>query len=115
LLQRCSRPLCSSQGTGGIHPRSSRTRTSGPFDKGTDPKGDKARERSIPQDPTVCLTLWRVDRHVPLQQQLVVLAPSRRPPGQVIDVPLYEHRRPETFARDTTNGHPVSDRMPSAP
>ena len=53
--QRCSRPLCSSQGTGGVStPGPSRTGELRPFDEEVDPVRGCARKRPVPQDPTAC-------------------------------------------------------------
>lgn len=62
--QRCSRPLCSSQGTGGLRLVSPRVRTwrtvrrgPNPMPPATCPLGhrNQGRKRPLPQDPTTCL------------------------------------------------------------
>ena len=109
MLQRCSRPLCSSQVTGGTAKRSHACR----FDEsvGSVVRGDggpRGSSDSIPQDPTVCLVL-RPFRRAFHSSELVVLTRCLVTRGQIVDVPLNEPRRLESFARETTNGQPSVD------
>ena len=115
LLQRCSRPLCSSQGTGGTCPDASRTRelravrrrnrSEGRSAEALDPSGPN----NVPGAcrPTVCFPL----RPAPRCRQ-VVLANGREDALQIVDVPLNEQCCPETNARETAHGQ-VARRLPA--
>ncbi len=68
-------------------------------------------KRSIPQDPTVCLTVTVVGARVSTPAELVVLTSSSDCEGQIIDVPLNEQRHLETNAREMTHGQ--TPKMPA--
>ena len=116
--QRCSRPLCSSQGTGGDRPRhrclhagellnSSGAR--GPVRRtvhGRSGRG-QASERPVPQDPTACLapTTLTVAFHSAEGGCTSRRRPSRAPNGQCSTL---EHH-PERRTPEQGSGHALAE------
>jgi len=99
--QRCSRPLCSSQDTGGPA-KTSACRYDRQFGGPHSPEG--APEALIPQDPTVCqdreLPVAHVPRRPPCYPRGAVLASQPVTPGPSSRRSTSEHHRAEALRSD---------------
>jgi hypothetical protein len=108
LLQRCSRPLCSSQGTGGTTPDDDRVHLratprcghEGPFEGRDGPRGafahDPSGPNSVPDYAARSAALSTPASWLYLRADQTPAPNSRRSTN--------EQRRLETFARETTTG-----------
>ena len=108
LLQRCSRPLCSSQGTGGTTPVDDRVHLRAtprcgrevPFEGRDGPRGAFARDpsgpNSVPDYDARSASLSTPASWLYLRADQTSAPNSRRSTN--------EQRRLETFARETTTG-----------
>jgi hypothetical protein len=112
LLQRCSRPLCSSQTTNGTPPPHPPTHAEEDDDPQKNRPDSPTTARSIPQDPTVCLS-QPTHQHPTFHTNPtgpVVLTSTDEPADQLVDVPLVSipHRRTHACAMRETWTNPTT-------